>query len=499
MEDWAEIRRLHRAEQVPIKEIARRLGVARNTVRRALAAPAPPRYERAGTGSLVDQVEPELRKLLNDHPRMPATVLARRLGWTHSLTILKDRIRVIRPEYAGVDPADRLVHEAGVATQCDLWFPATPVPLGHGQVAVGARALPVLTMTMTHSRYLSAVAIPTRQAGDLLAGMWAIIAGRGAVTKTLVWDLESAIGKGRRVSAPAAAFAGTLGATIRLTPPRDPESKGVVERTNGFLETSFLPGRTFASPGDFNAQLGEWLPHANTRLVRSTSARPDERVAADLAAGLRLPLVAPVVGITARVRLARDYYVRVAGNDYSVDPRVIGRFVDVHAGLHEVVVTCPAAAGTSSGANTEVARHSRCWATRVTITDPAHVETAKTLRASYADQRAARERDQTQRLTGRQHSDGHHVALRALPDYDALYGVVDFTTPTRTQLATTELGTTELVTTELVTTELDEATAPPQENLDDQERDDQEHQDQEHQDQERDNRELLQHDVEVIR
>jgi len=28
VEDWAEIRRLHRAEGVPIKEIARRLGVA---------------------------------------------------------------------------------------------------------------------------------------------------------------------------------------------------------------------------------------------------------------------------------------------------------------------------------------------------------------------------------------------------------------------------------------------------------------------------------------
>ncbi|NAZ83803.1 IS21 family transposase [Kineococcus sp. R8] len=480
MEDWAEIRRLHRAEQVPIKEIARRLGVARNTVRRALAAAAPRRYERAGAGSLVDAIELELRKLLKDHPRMPATVLAQRLGWTHSLTILKDRVRVIRPEYAGVDPADRLVHEPGEATQCDLWFPASPVPLGHGQVAVGARALPVLTMTMTHSRYLSAVAVPTRQAGDLLAGMWAIIAARGAVTKTLVWDLESAIGKGRRVSAPAAAFAGTLGVRIRLTPPRDPESKGVVERTNGFLETSFLPGRTFASPGDFNAQLGEWLPHANSRLVRSTGTRPDERVEADMGAGLVLPPIAPVVGIAHRVRLARDYYVRVTGNDYSVDPAVIGRFVDVHAGLHEVVVTCPAAH--SAGRSVEVARHSRCWANRVTITDPAHVQTAKALRRSHADQRAARDRAEAQRLTGRQHNDGHHVALRALGDYDALYGV-DFPTLERTELATTELV---------------EPTASQKQNGDDR-HDDEEPDDQEPKDEERDDRELRQHDVEVTR
>ena len=35
VEDWAEIRRLHRAEGIPIKQIARVLGVSRNTVRSA--------------------------------------------------------------------------------------------------------------------------------------------------------------------------------------------------------------------------------------------------------------------------------------------------------------------------------------------------------------------------------------------------------------------------------------------------------------------------------
>jgi transposase len=39
--------------------------------------------------------------------------------------------------------------------------------------------------------------------------------------------------------------------------PADPEAKGPVERANGYLETSFLPGRKFASPADFNTQLGE--------------------------------------------------------------------------------------------------------------------------------------------------------------------------------------------------------------------------------------------------
>lgn len=46
MEDWAEIRRLHRSERLPIEEIARCLGLSRNTVRVALRSAAPPRYER---------------------------------------------------------------------------------------------------------------------------------------------------------------------------------------------------------------------------------------------------------------------------------------------------------------------------------------------------------------------------------------------------------------------------------------------------------------------
>jgi hypothetical protein len=33
----------------------------------------------------------------------------------------------------------------------------------------------------------------------------------------------------------------------------------VGERANGYLETSFLPGRAFTSAADFNAQLIDWL------------------------------------------------------------------------------------------------------------------------------------------------------------------------------------------------------------------------------------------------
>ena len=73
VEDWAEIHRLHRSEGMPIKSIARVMGVGRNTVRRALAAEGPPKYQRPARGSKVDAVEPQIRELLRAYPRMPAT------------------------------------------------------------------------------------------------------------------------------------------------------------------------------------------------------------------------------------------------------------------------------------------------------------------------------------------------------------------------------------------------------------------------------------------
>ena len=81
VEDWAEIRRLHRAEELPIKMIARTLGVSRNTVRAALAADGPPRYVRVPAGSAVDAFEPRIREQL---PPDPASRSAFRRVWSET-------------------------------------------------------------------------------------------------------------------------------------------------------------------------------------------------------------------------------------------------------------------------------------------------------------------------------------------------------------------------------------------------------------------------------
>ena len=127
----------------------------------------------------------------------------------------------------------------------------------------------------------------------------------------------------------------------------------------------------------------------------------------------RLPPLPPSAGFTARVRLPRDYYLRVLGNDYSIDPTVIGRLVDLHAGLDTVTGRCDGVV---------VASHRRSWARRQTITDPVHVATAARLRADY--QHAGAGRGIRDGAAGR--DDGETGLVRNLADYDARFGI-DFT------------------------------------------------------------------------
>ena len=403
VEDWAEIRRLRRAEAMPIKAIARRLGVSRNAVRRALAKDSPPRYQRPAKGSAVDAFEPAIRELLRQYPTMPATVIAERVGWQRSITVLKDRVRELRPVYLPPDPASRTTYAAGDRVQCDLWFPPVDIPLGFGQVG----RPPVLVMAAGYSRMLFAVMIPSRQAPDLIAGHWLLLAEHlGAVPRELVWDNESAVGSWRagrpRLTADFNAFRGVLGCGVHQCRPGDPEAKGIVERGNGYLETSFLPGRTFTSPADFNTQLSAWLPVANQRIVRRIGCAPVTRWEADKAAMLTLPQVPPTLGWRHQVRLPRDHYVRVDGNDYSVDPAVVGRKVQVVADLATVSVSC---------AGRVVAAHERCWARHQSITDPAHHTTALAL--------AAQARKSTRG------AEPELVEERDLSVYDTAFGLTD--------------------------------------------------------------------------
>ena len=404
VEDWAEIRRLHRAEGLPIKQIARMMKVSRNTVRAAVRSDGPPRYERAATGSVADGFEPRVRELLRAFPQMPSTVIAERIEWPYSVRALSGKVAAWRPAYLPPDPASRTAYAAGELAQCDFWFPGVQVPVGSGQVRA-AKQLPVLTMVSGYSRWASALLVPSRCAEDLFAGWRAEIEALGAVPKLLVWDGEGAVGRRRggriELTAQCQAFRGTLATGVYICQPGDPEAKGLAERFHDYLERSWLPGRTFASPADFNAQLAGWVATVNTRFRRHLECAPSDRIAADKAAMIGLPPVAPVTGWRRTARLPRDHYMRLDSNDYSVDPVVAGRRIEVTAGLARVRVSCEGRI---------VADHERCWARHQTITDPAHLAAAQQLRSAR------------RRLAPVPGPAGAEVEYRDLAVYDLLSG-----------------------------------------------------------------------------
>ena len=204
----------------------------------------------------------------------------------------------------------------------------------------------------------------------------------------------------------SAAFAGTLATTLQRLKAYDPESKGLVERRNGFFETSFMPGRDFESPADFDTQFGDWLIKCE-RPDRAHHQDPS-RSTGSMPTGPRCWPCRPWrrrSGWVNRVRLGRDYYVRLDSSDYSVDPAMIGRFVDVTGDLSRVEVRHEGRL---------IAAHDRVWARGMTLADPAHVAAAKVLRAAVpTTSRPLPAARRARRLT------------RDLADYDRAFGLVD--------------------------------------------------------------------------
>ena len=166
-------------------------------------------------------------------------------------------------------------------------------------------------------------------------------------------------GRADRTDRDCQAFRGVLGTKVVVLKPGEPEHKGIIERAHDYLERSFLPGRTFSGPGDFNTSCrvaarstpgpaGCW---GAPRRIGSARTAGDAGAAAG-SAGDRVARFA---------RLARDHYIRLDSNDYSVHPGLIGRRVEIIADLDRVQVFCDGRL---------VADHERVWAWHQTMSDP---------------------------------------------------------------------------------------------------------------------------------
>lgn len=113
-DEWSEIHRCHR-EGESIKSIALRLGMSRNTVRRALSLARPPDDHRRRSGRITDEIDTQLRGILLESPRVSIAEIGRRVGWARSRTTLARKVQEIRDELESARQESERV-AAGVPT-----------------------------------------------------------------------------------------------------------------------------------------------------------------------------------------------------------------------------------------------------------------------------------------------------------------------------------------------------------------------------------------------
>jgi transposase len=355
---------MDRVDGLSIREISKRTGLHRKTIRRALAAERPPKYTRPPAASKLDPFRDWICEQLEADPRIQSQRLremAAEFGYAGGKTIFDDYVREVRPRFEAKRTFQRTIYRPGELVQCDLWEPRQPIPVGQGQPRRGY----VVTTELCWSRVIAGSLVFSKQAPDILWGLGRSLSRIGALPEKLVWDREGAIAPVGRPTEAFAAFCGQLGVGWVILDPGDAQAKGLLERSHRFMRSNFEPGRQFANPIDFQLQLDAWCDRVNGRVHRTVRAVPAERLVAEQARMRPLPGRLPDTDRRTVQRVPAQPFVRVDRNDYSIDPRFAGRRVELRVSQTEIIAVV-----LDTG---ELAcRHRRSFAGGLTVTDPAH-------------------------------------------------------------------------------------------------------------------------------
>jgi len=349
VERWAELRREHFVRGVSIKELERRTGLARNTIRVALRSDAPPGFRCPLRPSKLDPFKAEICELLRDDHKLTGVrirELIEPLGYAGGKSIVDDYLREMRPLFAPKRTFQRTVYRPGEICQFDLWKPEREVPVGHGQ----ARKAYVVVACLGYSRAGAGALVFSKEAPDLLWGIARCLWSLGGLPSTLVWDREGALHAHRgRPTDVYAAFCGQLKLDWHFCGKGDPQAKGAVEKLQQYFETNFEPARTFANPLDFQCQLDD-----EHEVMRALGEQPD----LDRRWVIRVP---------------PDPYLRFDTNDYSLDPGFVGRRVEARVSQQRLRATV-------LDTGELAADHDRSFAKHRTITALGHARALKALR-----------------------------------------------------------------------------------------------------------------------
>jgi transposase len=374
VEQWAEIRRMRHVEGLSQREIHRRTGIHRDTIRRALASSEPPSYgPRPARASKLEPFVGTIEELLADEPRLSGVRIREELvefGYRGGKTILDDLLRELRPRYLPPPRSfQRTRYRPGELAQFDLCEPRSEIPVGFGQTRRGY----VVTCELPYSRAFAGALVFSKEFPDVAFGVARCLTCLGALPDKLVWDREGAIAPKGGPSENFLAFCGRLALGWIILDPGDCQAKGALERSHRFLHSNFEAGRRFANPLDFQHQFDAWCQRVNQRLHRTTRAVVSVRLTEERRRMRPLPERMPDTDRRWVVRVPPQPYVRFDRNDYSLDPCLVGRRVEVRASQTEIIAVC-------LDTGELAARHARVFAGGLCFTDPAHQQALELLR-----------------------------------------------------------------------------------------------------------------------
>jgi transposase len=374
VEQWAEVRRMRFVEGLAIREIRRRTGLHREAIRKALQSSTPPSYSRPSRGSKLDLFKDQVHELLREDPEIESQRIREIVieqGFEGGKTIVDDDVREVRPFFADQRTFQRTIYRLGDVLQFDLWQPKREIPVGYSQTRKGY----VVVGVRGYSRFGAGALVFSKEAPDVLWGMRRCVWRIGTLPGRLVVDREGCRhAGGGRPTGEFASFCGQLSVGWRIFDPGDCQAKGVSERLQGFIETSFEPGWSFANELDFRDQLDRWFDErANVGLHRTLREWPVDRLGRERECMRALPEPGPDLDRRFVIRVPPQPYVHVDRNDYSLDPRLVGRRVELRVSQREVLAV---ALDTGELA----AKHRRVFAAGQELTDPADQQALEQLR-----------------------------------------------------------------------------------------------------------------------
>lgn len=363
-------------QQMPIRQIARRLDVDVKTVRRHL--------RKQAAGATAPARSAPISKLAPYHQRVAELAEAGRTAWSiHtelaedpefpcSYELVKRHVREIRNQHPKV--YERLEHPAGAEVQIDF-----------GELArVGIDGRMVRTWALVgiwpHSRYRFSFVVTDQTVPAFLTAIQDGIRACESIPEQLTLDnLSSGVVRDqfhmRAYQRDFAAFCAHYGMMPNAVRPRTPTDKGSVENGVKALKNG-LCGRSFASLEALRIAVAVRTAALNERVHSVTQRRPIDLFLNERRG--QMPEVYPIaLWVEAKVR--RDCHVQAQYNYYSVPHRFVGKTITIRIDAEYISIFDDFV---------EIARHRRANGRGVTTTDRSHYPKEK--RATWQERQAER-------------------------------------------------------------------------------------------------------------